>query len=145
MDTTRCQYQWGGHVGMGMSRMGVDMSEGEGVYMSRAGVMSRGVGRHVQGGWVCPGGRRWVPIHPKKEHGTRDTHISHKGRRTRNTHPRRDMGPGITTPLWTDRHLRKHYPPPTSLAGGKMNMIKYITEIHLPKRRRYNINGFLLI
>ena len=34
------------------------------------------------------------------------------------THPGRNLGQGIHTPLWTDTHLWKHYLLPTSLAGG---------------------------
>ena len=39
--------------------------------------------------------------------------------------PRKDMGPEIPTPLWTDRHLWKHYLPATSFAAVIIFAIYY--------------------
>ena len=80
----------------------------------------------ISHGVPCPmylGGGGWVPTPGHAHSGGMSTHpwipgYSQKGPGTRDARPHiRDMGPEIP-PLWTDRHLWKHYLPVTSFAGG---------------------------
>ena len=59
--------------------------------------------------------------------------------------PRKVMRPGIhTPPLWTDRHLWKHYLPATTVAGGK-NFLHLVTEIavaHVENKIQKNVRSY---